>query len=424
MALRARNLALVVLTLGTLELSACSSADGPGDANGDANGEGSQTAAASAVSRQRYFTVTPDMRRCVSPLCGGYFVQAVNNAFTVCADGTRAERCYVASIDWTAMGGDPQIVATTVVVEGSVRPKVYPTFGNLGVLVAKGAWGSATAATPAGRYFRLTDNGIVCITAPCFSINAEVLNQGTIITLSGLDLSRVGATPGQLEAAQQALSAGALLATGKLTNPTFPAGTGRDLVASQFFLPPKLSSQCKSDADCTSGTWCRQTQDGGNECVPFVGEGKSCNGFTVPWLYERCEPHLTCDTPPFVADAPGVCRSSCKSNADCKAAQYCASDKLCHDDATCDFSVDCNLEGNAYPHILCVGYGVCSDSSCGWQCGEPRCLDLFGYDFGPCDAVLGWGVVQGACTTISGCSSNGFELFASEKECVSACSSR
>lgn len=181
-------------------------------------------------------------------------------------------------------------------------------------------------------------------------------------------------------------------------------------------------SECASDADCASGTWCRQAQSGGYECVPFVGEGSRCAGFTLPWLYQRCEPGLTCDTPELIADAPGICRPSCKSSADCKELSYCASDKLCDDDGACEREVDCNLPGNLYAAPKCLGYGVCGqDQHCGWVCGSPQCVNLAGLELGPCDAVLGWGVIDGRCTALSGCSAEPFKLFASSDECRNTC---
>lgn len=195
---------------------------------------------------------------------------------------------------------------------------------------------------------------------------------------------------------------------------------------------------CTSDADCGAGEWCRQAApplveasgaDGAAstddlECVPFVGEGSSCGGFTLPWAFERCEPGLVCDAPDFIADAPGVCRSPCESSAECAEDQYCSSDGACEADGACEVSADCNLEGNVFAAPRCLGYGVCDPfaQQCGWECGDPRCADLLGFDFGPCDAVLGAGVLGGQCGTVSGCSSEPFELFESEAECRSACS--
>lgn len=189
-------------------------------------------------------------------------------------------------------------------------------------------------------------------------------------------------------------------------------------------------SECKSDADCPSDQWCRQTERSdllptpSYECVPFVGESKSCNGFTLPSAYERCEPELVCDTPDFVADAPGICRARCTGEGDCAAEEYCASDGLCEPDGACEREIDCSLPGNGYPHIECVGHGICDafeTRQCGWVCENPQCVDLSGLDLGPCDAVLGWAVRDGACAEISGCSSPSFKLFETEAACLDAC---
>ena len=135
-------------------------------------------------------------------------------------------------------------------------------------------------------------------------------------------------------------------------------------------------SECQTDADCPQGTWCRQAQTSENvelyECAPFVGEGARCHGFTLPWLYERCEPSLTCDTPDGVDDATGICRKRCDNDRDCKELSYCASDKLCDDDGACERDQDCELPGNVYGHIECVGHGACVDQHCGWECGGTR----------------------------------------------------
>jgi hypothetical protein len=186
-------------------------------------------------------------------------------------------------------------------------------------------------------------------------------------------------------------------------------------------------SECKTDADCPQNSWCRQMQSDGAsapsyECAPFVGVGSRCNGFTPPWLYERCEPDLTCDTPDFVADAPGICRTRCESDKDCKENSYCAADKLCDDDGACERDVDCNLPGNLYAQLRCVGHGVCSsERQCSWLCRTAECLDLSGLDLGPCDAVLGWAVVDNRCTEVTGCSAGNFKLFATGDACHRAC---
>jgi hypothetical protein len=119
-----------------------------------------------------------------------------------------------------------------------------------------------------------------------------------------------------------------------------------------------------------------------------------------------------------------VCQErTCQSEADCAGSEYCASGSVCAGDGQCEHDVDCNLPGNDYPHIECVGHGICDQASgrCGWTCGEPQCLDRAGFNFGPCDAVLGVVVLDGRCVEVSGCSADPFGVFASVAECERAC---
>lgn len=205
----------------------------------------------------------------------------------------------------------------------------------------------------------------------------------------------------------------------KKGNPTI----GPTLIGSQFFLPEK-SAGCESNEDCGADQWCRQTESGAMTCVPFAQAGESCNGFTLPWYYEQCAPDLVCDVPDYVADAPGVCRFACQDNSECGDDEYCGSG-VCRDDGTCEAANDCLASGNDWPHILCVGFPTCpmfgDGEQCGWDCGAPQCMDVLGVDFGPCDAVLGYGVYFDQCVALSGCDSQGLQLFETLEECQGAC---
>lgn len=53
---------------------------------------------------------------------------------------------------------------------------------------------------------------------------------------------------------------------------------------------------------------------------------------------------------------------------------------------------------------------------------NPSCVDLGGSDFGVCEMLLGWAVMNGSCAKVSGCDGGGFQFFADEKECSNACS--
>jgi|GEM_PF-1437402 len=156
-------------------------------------------------------------------------------------------------------------------------------------------------------------------------------------------------------------------------------GCNAEFYDEQGYAVCQASPSCASDADCPADTWCREAAPGSNsttaepryECVPFVAEGATCNGFTLPWFYERCSAGLECDTPDMIADAPGTCRRPCRTSADCDDNQYCANDQLCDRDGRCEADVDCDLPGNDYAHIECIGHGVCeSGFTCGWVCDE------------------------------------------------------
>src|SRR5260221_7539447 len=74
-----------------------------------------------------YFGVRADMRKCMYPICGGYFVHRVNTSKTLCADGGYAAECYVANVDLSGTGltSDEQ---SNVAIGGAVlRGKITKT---------------------------------------------------------------------------------------------------------------------------------------------------------------------------------------------------------------------------------------------------------------------------------------------------------
>jgi hypothetical protein len=74
----------------------------------------------------------------------------------------------------------------------------------------------------------------------------------------------------------------------------------------------KLGAICATGADCAAGTWCREKEQGGRECVPFQGEGGYCGGFVAPWDRQTCGEGLVCtDFPEQTGDLSGTCRRSC-----------------------------------------------------------------------------------------------------------------
>jgi hypothetical protein len=197
------------------------------------------------ASTSTYFSIRPDYRKCVSPLCGGYWVKRVNNSYTPCVDNATGAlnyvygECYVAGTDLYGTGlSETEISALPlnqrVLLRGKVAGKNYGDFGFLGAFVGTEAWLAPTDIAPTGTFYRVKDNGIRCITTPCFSVHEAKLNSTTHTDLSGLDLSGSGATQAQLDDAYSQLSTG-ILAAGKNTSVYENTGWGKWLKASQFF---------------------------------------------------------------------------------------------------------------------------------------------------------------------------------------------
>ena len=243
MSLRTARLALLILATGLLLPMAEAAA---------------QELSLAKSSRPLYYSVEPDFRRCPSPLCGGYFITAVNRRATRCLDGSRSPSCYVADIDWEAIGLDGSEGAGLVL--GTQEPGGFPGFPELATFTPDAAWRAASDQEARGRWVGLMDNGIVCVTTPCFDIEQRKLNKRQRIrALSGIDLSEVKATDEDLEAAWQALENDELIAVGKhrRVHDAGPAGKGLEFVASQFFL--RVEPDVDGDLFCTGDDQCTAT---------------------------------------------------------------------------------------------------------------------------------------------------------------------
>lgn len=230
----------------------------------DAAGDGDES---TAEVRRRpvspYYILRQDFRRCAYPFCGGAWVREVNQSSTRCADGTFATECYVGDVDYSALGLDDATLETfrnraqngQALVRGRLATHDYGP-ASLGQLVATEGWRAVTDAEPTGSFYRVTDNGIRCITAPCFSYDRERLNTTSTGTLSNVVLNLVpGATDADLDSGYEGLHGATegILVAGRIVNVT---RGGRDLRASQFYLRVGRSVSdavyCDADAQCTS----------------------------------------------------------------------------------------------------------------------------------------------------------------------------
>ncbi len=228
---------LLILNVGILPNSFAEVTSG----NAPATTNSLNTALPDSVFNQHgYFTFRQDLRLCPSPLCGGIFVKAVNLKLTRCADGSLQAECHIALVN----NKNNIDINSAALLHGRIKTKIFGDFGNLGVFELKEAFSSATAAAGEGRFVGLENNGIICFTSPCFSIDQFLLNRNKLRAISGIDLEEVGASKKNLNKALDILDyGGVLLASGVNKQVDEVAGTGITFVANQFYLPIKPGVQ-------------------------------------------------------------------------------------------------------------------------------------------------------------------------------------
>src|SRR5262245_11474601 len=151
------------------------------------------------------FVVEHDPRLCPSPLCGGYWVALANGVRTRCGSGQAAARCYVANTVDRYGRGTTSDIPEGALVRGALE--IGQGFGErvLDRLRVWAVYTPAGTATVGGGYYRVVDNGIRCIRAPCFSYRAGAVNGGSRVMSSEVDLQASGATAAEIQRAQAAL---------------------------------------------------------------------------------------------------------------------------------------------------------------------------------------------------------------------------
>lgn len=247
------KLSMIIILLGALVVTGCDEQNGDVDA-----GEIDQALFENYNEDVfDYFAVRRDYRKCMYPMCGGFWLKSVNGLETLCADGEYAEECYVADAafgEYDLKGFGYHLIAKGRIVENQVGD-----LGNFGAFEIDEVWESATDTVSDDIVFFTQDAGIRCIKAPCPGWkNGDILNWGYGIRFDVVELGNVeGATEAQIEEAQNAIYGDGVLVAGY---PSFvKAGSWFDfdlaLVATQVYLRVVPRSDdplfCEKPEDCT-----------------------------------------------------------------------------------------------------------------------------------------------------------------------------
>lgn len=251
MNLRTTSFFFAASLLSLTSLAGCAadtSEDAPGADDSEEVAESEDAITASSSNYGYYLVTRRDFRKCMAPMCGGFFVKRVNEQTTQCADGSKQAECYVSAIQLTGIGLSAREEADLrgAVESGKalIKARVYKKKLNgtyFGTLKANEGWLGATGSTPDGTFYRAADNGIRCIKAPCPSTTVAELNGSAQYNVIKVNLTST-ATPADqatLDRAAQALGTkdGILLAGGVALPKCVPnSNCGPFASASEIYL--------------------------------------------------------------------------------------------------------------------------------------------------------------------------------------------
>lgn len=192
-----------------------------------------------------YYVVTPDLRRCAAPACGGFWVERTNRSTTKCGDGEFRDRCYVAELDWSKLplGENARgatlyaIHGTSVVMRATVGQRDFGAgLGKFGVLRPTEAWLGQGPNPPSGPFVKLEETGTRCIAAPCPTFREKKLNDSATASLAELGWDHADVEDDTVGMAIDELFQHDLIIAGDRYTVTGPGGTGKARTVTQLYV--------------------------------------------------------------------------------------------------------------------------------------------------------------------------------------------
>ncbi|MBZ5708676.1 Kazal-type serine protease inhibitor family protein [Nannocystis pusilla] len=258
-------------------LSLSPACDSPAPKNPEEAGE--QSGPGAAEQETFYIVTRRDVRKCAAPMCGGFYVQRVNQDTTTCADGKAEKECYVGTVDLAALKLDPAgedafreaFGQRHALVRGGISLGVDPKFPEIGALVASEGWSGRAGVEPKGEFLRVRGIHAKCAGLPCPSASAFRLNTDWQGLFAGIDLAAGGAPQEVQDAANQTMyeTPEGILAAATTSEVTGPNGTMKALVASEFYTRATGAAAGGPECGgirglaCGEGQFCDPSQCGG-----------------------------------------------------------------------------------------------------------------------------------------------------------------
>jgi len=186
------------------------------------------------IERSLVYSIKPDMRKCASPMCGGYWISPVNKVYVDIPTPYEAEDplwepkpIYVAAIDFKKLGLTKDeiyrfqdlIFNGQALIAGYLTTYPYKTaesrvLPRLKQIVATETWGGANTNPPVGAFLDVKISGIKCIQAPCPYFKALKINTRYGFYFHRINFSKAELTPDQAKYAKELMYAGSLVIAG------------------------------------------------------------------------------------------------------------------------------------------------------------------------------------------------------------------
>lgn len=241
--------------IGVLAVLVAIAGCGPEGTPGIETGRNESASTESEVST--FYSTRPDTRRCMAPLCGGFWVKRVNRPYTLCSDGYYRSECYVFEVqnstglsdaEWQAARGKTNIVRADMLKQ---------TVGSytVGALRASEVWTAFDGQTAAGDFYQITDKQIRCFAYPCFSLHEDRLNSASHRDLSGIE-GRLGFEAGE------ALAKGKIIVVGYNQSRT---GGGKVVLVNQLYTKAEQHSTICAEYTTSDGRFYAKNFPSGDE---------------------------------------------------------------------------------------------------------------------------------------------------------------